>query len=126
MKHLTLLFSLPFLIAAALPEVGFTEDPAAFKDSLKEQSERLMGCWMMVREYDPAPSAHPSLPLIKQCMRRLTRADSRIKITEFAGKNDVPAKRLQDLLSPEEMAVSINSSELSEVDRMMLEYIGKF
>jgi hypothetical protein len=56
--------------------------------------ERLLACWMTFRENYPMPHA-TSLPIIKQCLQRLSNEDARNRLIAFVGQKPVTAKKLE-------------------------------
>jgi hypothetical protein len=112
------------VLVAAVPQ--FREDVEEFKAE-KEQMERLLGCWMTVRDHFPHQNDRP-LPIVKECLRRLDREDVRNKLTSFIGKSTAPPKRLDQIMTHQEIdaLATTPTGEPSEFDKMLLQYMEKY
>lgn len=100
MKALIALLFCVVLVVAAGQEIGEKKEEVVLDQEVlkfkgeKENMERLLACWMTFREYYPRPYA-PSLPIIKQCLQRLSNEDARNRLIAFVGHKAVTAKKLE-------------------------------
>jgi hypothetical protein len=92
MKHLLTLILIALFGGFGISLNVFEEEVVSFKGS-KQHMERLLACWMTLREHDPFEN-NRNLPLLKQCLRRLSDEEAHNRIASFVGKHTAPPKRL--------------------------------
>lgn len=88
-----------------------------------------MSCWLYicddVKKSRSKGFDETSLPLLKQCMQKISRKDAVLKITELGGKNLAPVPPLSEIMGVSQIEEQTLPAgyELTKFDAYLLEKI---